>query len=115
MTSFFPGIRVRGIAGARCSDRTFDAGRIDRTPERSEIGPHFDMDEVLRWDPEEAATAPRDAVSKRHRPTPAEGGCREIPIGLYGSVQAPLAPPHVLSVRIDGVELGEIPVADFLP
>jgi Uma2 family endonuclease len=32
----------------------------------------------------------------------------------YGSVEA-LAPPHVLQVVIDGVELGEIPVADILP
>jgi Uma2 family endonuclease len=32
----------------------------------------------------------------------------------YGSVEA-LAPPHVLRVVIDGVEVGEIPVADILP
>jgi Uma2 family endonuclease len=32
----------------------------------------------------------------------------------YASVVA-LAPPHVLSVVIDGVEVGEIPVADLLP
>jgi Uma2 family endonuclease len=32
----------------------------------------------------------------------------------YGSVEA-LAPPHVLLVVIDGVEVGAIPVADLLP
>jgi Uma2 family endonuclease len=32
----------------------------------------------------------------------------------YGSVEV-LAPPHVLRVVIDGVEVGEIPVADMLP
>jgi Uma2 family endonuclease len=32
----------------------------------------------------------------------------------YASVVA-LAPPHVLSVVIDGVEVGQIPVADILP
>jgi Uma2 family endonuclease len=32
----------------------------------------------------------------------------------YGSIEV-LAPPHVLRVLIDGVEVGEIPVAEILP